>query len=290
MTPEELRKILRKCWSRETAGDPWGWKPENPAWTQCVPSALVAQDIFGGKIVQGEARIEEMCILEDHFWNKLPDGREIDFTKEQFPESTIITKLKIIKNTEAIRPCLHPRVRKRYAVLRLAIENQIQPNPLFSDEIYSLCFEAAQESECQKMKFGCLVYNNKNLVAATANKIIKPLRHLCKPECIRLKIQSRTESMIGACGHAEEWALQEIFKQKADPALCSFYIAGFEAKTNSPWLKKEAADHSCLRCAVQMYMAGVGKIWVPFTDHWKCLSAEDAVKKSAAYALKKKKI
>ena len=96
--------------------------------------------------------------------------------------------------------------------------------------------------------------------------------------------------MLGACGHAEEWALQEVFKKKLNPSSCSFYIAGFDSKTSNPWIKKEAADHTCLRCAVQMYMAGLGKIWVPFVDHWVSLTPEQAVIASKAYALKEKKI
>ncbi|MBI2450486.1 MAG: hypothetical protein HYV47_03045 [Candidatus Nealsonbacteria bacterium] len=126
MTPEELLEIFKKCWSKETAGDPWGWKQENPAWTQCVVSALVAQDLLGGDIIMGRANIEPLHVIEPHYWNLLPDSREIDFTKEQFPNGTVISKIEIVKNIEKIRSRLPSAVKKRYILLKMAVENQIK--------------------------------------------------------------------------------------------------------------------------------------------------------------------
>ena len=96
--------------------------------------------------------------------------------------------------------------------------------------------------------------------------------------------------MIGACGHAEEWALQEVRRLKISPELCSFYVAGFDAKTSKPWIRKETKDFTCLRCAVQFYMTGVGKIYVPVNDRWEWTMPERALKASALYALKEKKV
>lgn len=290
MTPEELQEFLRKCWSRETTDNSLEWSPQNSALGQCISSSLVAYDLLGADIVKGWANIKELCFVSHHTWNCLPDGREIDFTKEQFPPSATFLKSEIIKNPGNIYLYLTKGEIKKYVSLRLAVENQINPNPLFSNENYRLCFEAAQASECQKMKFGCLIVYENKIIASTANKFIRPLRHLCEPKCIRFGIQSRTESMIGACGHAEEWALKKILEMRINPKGCSLYIAGFDAKTNSPWLRKETADFTCLRCAVQLYMAGVEKIFVPFVDHWESLIPEQAVKQSAAYAIKEKKI
>lgn len=295
MTPEELRSLLRKAWSKETTNDPHNWTPENPAWGQCVPTALVAQDFFGGKILQTIVRIKKENHPPEvsHFWNRLPDGREIDFTKEQLPNDAEILEdeIKTISRHGLFRI---QNVRKRYAILRLAVENLIQPNPLFSDPIYQKCLEVSQASECQKMKFGCAVLyrqgRKEKLVAIATNKILEPLRSFCEPECIRLKIQSRTESMLGACGHAEEWALWLTIGLGIPLSGCSFYIAGFNTKdSNKPWLKKEK-EHTCLRCTVQMYMAGVGKIYVPVVDHWEWLTSREALETSKAYALKEKKI
>ncbi len=289
MNNSELKELLKKSWSEKTTADPMGWSPKNPAWGQCAVTALVVQDFFGGKLLRTMVKLKSVPHTEEcsHYWNLLPNGREIDLTREQFPEGTIVPNGEP-RNRQYVLSFAPTRA--RYTLLRLGVENQIQPNPLFSDPIYQKCFEAALTSECQKMTFGCVVVYKKKVVAATSNKIIEPLRTLCKPECIRLKIQSRTESMLGACGHAEEWALREVFRQKIPPELCSFYIAGFDAKTNQPWIKKETKDYTCLRCAVQLFMAGAGKIRVPCVDHWESLTPEEAVKTSKAYALKEKKI
>ncbi len=195
MTLDELRTLLRKSWTKETSADADRWTKDNPAWGQCAITALVIQDFFGGELLRGEVMMQEGPNIS-HYWNKLPDNSEHDFTVEQFPSGygrileTGIRDRKYVLSFEATR--------KRYALLRLAVENQINPNPLFSDNTYRSCFEAAQTSQCQKMKFGCLVMYKNKAIAAAANKITDPLRHLCEPDCIRLNIQSRTESMIGA--------------------------------------------------------------------------------------------
>lgn len=293
MTPEKLQELLRKSWTRETSAKPEDWSPENPAWGQCAVSAVVGWDLLGGKIVRTQRKMiieknGKMIYQGNHYWNLLPDGREIDFTKEQFPLNTPIPEAKPITKDYILS---FAPTRKRYALLRLEVENLIRPNPLLSDQMYQRCFEAALTSKCQKMKFACLVFyrqgSKEKLVVATANKIIEPLKDFCQPECIRFKIQSRTESMLGACGHAEEWALWEIIKLKIPPEKCSFYIAGFDAKNSQPWIKKEKV-HTCLRCAVQMYMAKVDKIYVPVIDRWEFLTPEQALKTAKEYALGEK--
>ncbi len=294
MTPEELRSLLRKSWSRETTADPEYWSPNYPAWGQCAVTALVVQDFFGGELLRTWVRLADdnsgRPTQGSHYWNLLPDGKEADLTREQFPKGTIVPKGELRTRTYVMS---FAPARKRYSLLRLAVENLIQPNPLFSDPIYQKCLEVSQASECQKMKFGCLVLYRQEckekLVAIATNKIIEPLRSFCDPECIRLKIQSRTESMLGACGHAEEWALWLTIGLGIPLSGCSFYIAGFNAKNSKPWLKKEK-EHTCLRCAVQMHMAGVGKIYVPVVDHWEWLNSREALETSKAYALKEKKI
>lgn len=286
MTPGKLQELLRKSWSRETSADPKNWSSKNPAWGQCAVSAVVGKDFRGGELVRGDAIIDG--VIYSHYWNCFADG-DYDFTKEQFPPGTQI-KEKLLRTKEYVLG--FPETRKRYAILRLAVENQINPNPLFSDPIYRMCFEAAQKSECQKMRFGCLVLykqvgRKEKIVAATTNETIEPLRDMCEPECIRFKIRSRTESMLGACGHAEEWAIWETIKQKIPLERCSFHVAGFNTKDNKPWIKKEKV-HTCLRCAVQLYMANVNKIYVPVVDRWECLTPAEALKTAKEYALKEK--
>jgi len=284
MDLKELEDLLENSWTKETSADPQNWNIFNPAWGQCAITALIVQDFMGGELLRTVIPRKKENI--SHYWNLLPEGREVDFTSKQFSSDVII---KDGEERDRHYVLSYPTTRKRYVLLRLAVENRIRKNPLFSDDIFKTCFETALDSECQKMKFSCLVFYKNNLILRTYNKTIEPLKELCQPECIRLKITSRTESMIGACGHAEEWALWEAVDKKIPLNDCSFYIAGFNGKDNTPWIKS-AEEHTCLRCSVQMYMAKVGKIYVPVNDDWGSLTPENAIKTSIAYAMKEKKI
>jgi hypothetical protein len=107
--------------------------------------------------------------------------------------------------------------------------------------------------------------------------------------------------MIGACGHAEEWALWEVVKMGVPLGECNLFIAGFYPN-GLPYLK-EKAEHSCLRCAVQMYHAKIKKIYVPVRlieneklkvpmpeyISWQSIDAEEALKTALLYATGKKK-
>jgi hypothetical protein len=47
--------------------------------------ALVAQDFFGGEILRASlAAVPEFAQMRSHYWNRLPDGSERDFTAPQF--------------------------------------------------------------------------------------------------------------------------------------------------------------------------------------------------------------
>ena len=282
MNIRELQRLLRKCWMKETSADPNGWTPENPAWGQCAVTSLVVQDLMGGELTRASLEdVQGFEFMRSHYWNTLPDGEQKDLSKSQFPNSAYKTipegQTKDRETTLSYEP-----TRKRFAILRLAVENEINPNPLYADDIYRRCFEMAQTSDCQKMRFGCVVMFEGREVAADGNRSIEPLKHLCKPTCIRFEIKSRTESMIGACGHAEEWAKEAVPK---DIPLdeCSLYVAGFQMD-NTPWIKKRP-EHTCLRCATQMFIAKIGKVYVPVIDRWEALTTEEALKTAIAYAL-----
>ena len=285
MDLKRLEKLIEKSWTKKTSASPQDWKYSNPAWGQCAITALVVQDFMGGELLRAVVPIDEKNSIS-HYWNLLPDGKETDFTFKQFSSETV---LKNEEKRDRQYVLSYPDTRKRYVLLRLALENQLRKNPIFFNDIFKICFETALDSECQKMKFACLVFYKNSLVVKTANKTIGPLKELCQPECIRFKISSRTESMIGACGHAEEWAIWETINQKIPLNDCSFFIAGFNGKDNTPWIKSEA-EHTCLRCAVQMYMAKIGRIYVPVNDEWGPTTPEMALKTSLAYAIKEKEI
>lgn len=80
MTVVTYPDLLRKAWCRETSSVPEEWSQENPARGQCVPTALVLQDLLGGILLRG------VVGEESHYWNMLPEGAEIDMTIVQYGE------------------------------------------------------------------------------------------------------------------------------------------------------------------------------------------------------------
>lgn len=55
------------------------WLPDvSPLMGHCVVVSLMVQGMFGGDILKGRVH------GYPHFWNRLPDGREIDLTSCQF--------------------------------------------------------------------------------------------------------------------------------------------------------------------------------------------------------------
>ena len=73
-----LRDALAEGWSAETSFDPVGWSDRNPALGQCAVTALIVQDHLGGELLRGFVGGTE------HYWNRLSNGEELDFTIEQF--------------------------------------------------------------------------------------------------------------------------------------------------------------------------------------------------------------
>jgi hypothetical protein len=110
---DRLRSALERAWSAETSSEPEGWSPANPAWGQCAVSALVVQDLLGGELVRS--------IVQDtpHYWNRLPDGREVDLSLAQFGASPEIAREPQIRSREYVLQFQHTR--QRYEALRRAL-------------------------------------------------------------------------------------------------------------------------------------------------------------------------
>jgi hypothetical protein len=68
---------------------------------------------------------------------------------------------------------------------------------------------------------------------------------------------------------------------------CEVYVAG-AAMNGVPYIKT-AAEHSCLRCAVQMHHAKVGGVHVPVVDRWERLTMEQALGTAVLYATQQKR-
>lgn len=80
----EIEAALRASWSAETAWSPARWSADSPAAGQCWSSAFVVRALLGGEVVHAKVLSDTESQLW-HAWNRLPDGSEVDLTREQFP-------------------------------------------------------------------------------------------------------------------------------------------------------------------------------------------------------------
>ena len=78
----EFRTILRRICDAKTSYCPKDWKPENPLYGHCTIVSLLAQDIYGGELLRVKLPPRDW-----HWWNRLPNGKEVDFTREQYGSS-----------------------------------------------------------------------------------------------------------------------------------------------------------------------------------------------------------
>jgi hypothetical protein len=83
LSPRALADAIRKCWRPETSYNAAEWSRSNPAAGQCAVTALIVQDFLGGKLLRGQINGEE------HYWNILPNRRQLDLTREQFANATM---------------------------------------------------------------------------------------------------------------------------------------------------------------------------------------------------------
>ena len=77
MTLDELQNVLLKVYDKSTVHRKYKskWTKENPAYGQCVPTALLVQHYFGGDIHK----------YKDHYFNVI-DGEVVDLTASQLTE------------------------------------------------------------------------------------------------------------------------------------------------------------------------------------------------------------
>jgi len=117
MQKEEFLNKLRKIAAKDTSADPDGWTPENPLWGHCAVAALLAQEIFGGELMRGSLKeIEKYAYLHSHYWNRLPDGQEFDFTSEQYSDLSFKDLIGEVRSKESALN--HPDTQRRFALLK----------------------------------------------------------------------------------------------------------------------------------------------------------------------------
>ncbi|BCJ71605.1 hypothetical protein CS0771_11490 [Catellatospora sp. IY07-71] len=115
LTLSRLRPVVRDAWGPDTCDpvDLADWRPENPSRGQCGVTALVVQDVLGGELMLGEV-FESGARRGYHYWNRLPDGTEVDLTRDQFRPGETVTG-----GVGVSRPAGPPnRCRGQYELLR----------------------------------------------------------------------------------------------------------------------------------------------------------------------------
>lgn len=124
MTPLQFAELLPHACAGETSFLPKKWTPENPTLGHCAVAAVLAQRIFGGKILRISLNRTPFAFLRSHYWNVLPDRSHKDFTSAQFG-----------------RHCIPPQ---RYP-------SEHTPEELLSDDGFAKRFEKFEKAFCAAM-------------------------------------------------------------------------------------------------------------------------------------------
>jgi hypothetical protein len=122
---EDIEPAVRAAWCRETCDDSdlADWTPQNPARGQCGVTALVLQDLLGGELLLAEVLLPGGSRQGVHWWNRLPDGREVDLTREQFAPHEVVQQPRVV----ARPPGPPTRGLQQYLRLRAAVAASLGP-------------------------------------------------------------------------------------------------------------------------------------------------------------------
>lgn len=125
ITVDELRSHFLAAWGPDTCYPNMReeWTPETPSRDQCGMTALVVQDILGGDLVLAEVHAAGAQVGH-HYWNRLPDGSDVDLTADQF-----LSEEQAIGGKVVVRPPDAPRYhREQYELLRRRVLESMATN------------------------------------------------------------------------------------------------------------------------------------------------------------------
>ena len=92
------------------------WHAGNPARGQCGVTALVVHDLLGGELLLAE-HDRDGARYGVHWWNRLPDGTEVDLTRAQLGPGEAVGRPEVV-----VRPAGPPvRARAQYELLRARV-------------------------------------------------------------------------------------------------------------------------------------------------------------------------
>lgn len=291
MTLEEFNKLVPSLCRKETAaGGGQGWTPDNPTWGHCAVVSLLAQNLFGGTLLRVSLEGTEFAEARSHYYNLPHAIGYTDFTEAQF-RGRLQTSTLAENAEERTREYVinGADTKERYAKLALRFIDTACDDPMMANSLYRECIFQALQSPCQKMGKGAVITDGDGrIVSSDCNRTIDELKDVCTPECIRFQIASRTESMIGSCGHAEERLLwrfvHELGYSASHLSRMHMYVAGVDSD-GIPHNERQLPEFTCLRCAVQLAYAHIGSVNVVFQGAWHRQSPEEALQSSKAYAL-----
>lgn len=116
VTRRDLEAAIRAAWALDTCDpvDADDWSAANPSRGQCGATALTIHDLLGGDLLIAEVLRSDGSHQGVHYWNLLPDGTEIDLTREQFASDEVVQQSRIVR-----RPAgLPTRGARQYLTMR----------------------------------------------------------------------------------------------------------------------------------------------------------------------------
>ena len=126
LTLAAIEQAIRQSWTLDTSDDPDEWSPANPSRGQCDITALLVNDFVGGELLAAGVFVDGQRV-ESHMWNRLPNGLELDLTRDQFKDGQVIGE-----PTARRRPSEfatdHPRYHRyeTYLVLAARVRDRLQ--------------------------------------------------------------------------------------------------------------------------------------------------------------------
>ena len=159
------------------------------------------------------------------------------------------------------------------------------------DPILEICLHMAETSNCAKKQFGAVLVDTIRgiIVGKGANKrnLLLSKLGVCEGPCVRMEIQSRTESHIGACQHAEEIAIMDALKSAFSlnyfPSL-EMYVA-CKKPDSLEACEERPPNFSCIRCANLMYILGISSVSVWSAEGWRRWAIPRALQQAYKYAI-----
>lgn len=118
----KFEKAFEKAWTKETTYSDVKdkWTEAEKSYGQCAPTALVVNDLFGGRMLYDKKNF--------HIWNELPDGTQQDFSRKQFKQPTVFTIYKYKSKDEILTDENGQRTKidERYKLLKQRFQEELK--------------------------------------------------------------------------------------------------------------------------------------------------------------------